>query len=462
MEVCFKNFRCFKDIGPLKLKKINFLVGENSSGKTSFMAGVNHLTRLCQRRNTGLNTPPFNLGMFDDVMYSQKSKSASRKNSFVYELKLNECRYMYHFTNDNQKIEPSYVSWTHDVGGESSVIDFDVQKKTIQIIANFSDQEVQAFSYFGAGPEWFGHDYCEFGAIVMRDVSALFGNDTGFELLDLGARTTFSILNHFQRKSTAIFSSTAPEALHLNTIALFLNRFFHLFSSEMEKKYLHNVALSPFRSTPRRYYSIEEPGTTSFDPTGANFPVLFERRAHSGIKKFRDIKGKIEVFGAKSGLFKKIEVERLDKRSNYPFSLMVETNSGKRSNIIDVGCGVSQILPLIYELLTVSEPTLFLIQQPEVHLHPRAQAEFASILPLIVSIGCEFLIETHSDFIVDRLRHEIEQGAISNEDVGILFFDNSSKDIQVHQIDLNRKGLPVDPPASYRKFFLDEFDRVCP
>ena len=461
MEVRFKNFRCFTDTEFLKLKKINFLVGENSSGKTSFMAGVNHLTRLCQGKNTGLNTPPFDLGKFDDVMYSGKSRHESDRDSFTFELKLNKCHYIFTFSNDHQRIRLTHASWNLMSADGDSSIDFFVQKKIVQIIAKFTDTEIQAFEHYGAKAHIMDEHVGDSQAIVMEDVTALFDNENVLDLLDLGASTILSVMNSFQSKLMTTLPMP-PESVHYGNVALFLARFFQVFSNEMEAKHWNNVALSPLRSAPRRYYSIEEPGATSFDPTGANFPVLFERHAYSDIREFRDIKSKIEAFGINSGLFKKIDVERLDKRSSYPFSLMVEANSGKRSNIMDVGYGVSQILPLIYELLTVKNPTLFLIQQPEIHLHPRAQAEFASILPSIVNIGCEFVIETHSDFIIDRLKHEIEIGVISNDDVGILFFDNSRKDIEVHQIDLNRKGLPIDPPASYRKFFLDEFDRVWP
>ncbi len=71
-----------------------------------------------------------------------------------------------------------------------------------------------------------------------------------------------------------------------------------------------------------------------------------------------------------------------------------------------------------------------------------------------------FVIETHSDFILERLKYEIEEGNLSHSDVGILFFDTEKQDTKIHQINLGEDGLPTDTPPSYRKFFLQELDKV--
>jgi AAA15 family ATPase/GTPase len=65
MKVRFKSFRTFEDTRFVDLKKITLLVGENSAGKTSFLAGVNHIYGLFSESNRiNLSTPPFQLGAF--------------------------------------------------------------------------------------------------------------------------------------------------------------------------------------------------------------------------------------------------------------------------------------------------------------------------------------------------------------------------------------------------------------
>ena len=176
------------------------------------------------------------------------------------------------------------------------------------------------------------------------------------------------------------------------------------------------------------------------------------------------------AFGKEAGLFEEISTESLRKPSNYPFSIMVKTSQGATSNIMDVGYGVSQILPVILDIIYSSSERermfrrhgeRFLLQQPEVHLHPRAQAAFGSLLAKLArEENKEFIVESHSDFILDRLKYEIKEGNISKDDVGILFFDTEEKKTKIWQIDLNEKGLPESLPESYRRFFLDEGDKV--
>ena len=87
MEVCFKNFRAFEDTGLVELKKITLLVGENSSGKTSFLAGLNHLFRLLDDNlDADLNSPPFELGSFKDVLCSHLPEN--KKKCFEYKYKV--------------------------------------------------------------------------------------------------------------------------------------------------------------------------------------------------------------------------------------------------------------------------------------------------------------------------------------------------------------------------------------
>lgn len=68
----------------------------------------------------------------------------------------------------------------------------------------------------------------------------------------------------------------------------------------------------------------------------------------------------------------------------------------------------------------------------------------------------EFVIETHSDYLVDRVRVEVAQGNLSTEAVLILFFEKHEIETSVHQIFLDREGNVVGAPDSYRGFFLEE------
>ena len=81
-------------------------------------------------------------------------------------------------------------------------------------------------------------------------------------------------------------------------------------------------------------------------------------------------------------MFDEIHIDSLGNTTGSPFQVQIRKRlrdtQGNRRNLIDVGYGVSQALPVITELLNPEPPPLFLLQQPEVHLHPSAQASLVA------------------------------------------------------------------------------------
>ena len=87
----------------------------------------------------------------------------------------------------------------------------------------------------------------------------------------------------------------------------------------------------------------------------------------------------------------------------------------------------------------------FLLQQPEVHLHPRGQAELASLfVQAFKQSGNRFLIETHSDYIVDRVRISVRKGLLKPDDVSILYFEPRGSAVAVHDMTLDEHGNLLD------------------
>ena len=66
------------------------------------------------------------------------------------------------------------------------------------------------------------------------------------------------------------------------------------------------------------------------------------------------------------------------------------------------------------------------------------------------------MLETHSDFIVDRVRNAVASGLINKNDVSILFFQRQRLENSIRVIEIDDDGNPINPPPAYRAFFLDE------
>ena len=103
----------------------------------------------------------------------------------------------------------------------------------------------------------------------------------------------------------------------------------------------------------------------------------------------------------------------------------------------------------------------FLLQQPEVHLHPRGQAALASLFVDSASNRRhQFLIETHSDYIVDRIRICVRRRQIAPEDVSILYFEPRGNAVTIHNLTLDEDGNLEGAPPGYRAFFARETDAL--
>ena len=187
--------------------------------------------------------------------------------------------------------------------------------------------------------------------------------------------------------------------------------------------------------------------------------------SHQDQDRWKQLKKAIEDFGRGSGLFDEIYIRRLGKRDSEPFQVQVRKSGvrlkGPRRNLIDEGYGVSQVLPMITEVLRKDAPRMFLLQQPEVHLHPSAQAALGSLFCQIASSNRQLIVETHSDHLLDRVRMDARdgKGSLKPDDVSILFFERDDLDVRIHSLRLDEEGNVLDAPDSYRKFFMEETRR---
>ena len=83
---------------------------------------------------------------------------------------------------------------------------------------------------------------------------------------------------------------------------------------------------------------------------------------------------------------------------------------GEESSLPDVGFGVSQVLPVITTLFFVPEGSIVLLEQPELHLHPSAQAYLADLLLHVAETrNLQVIVESHSEHLLTRLQRRIAE-----------------------------------------------------
>jgi predicted ATPase len=138
-------------------------------------------------------------------------------------------------------------------------------------------------------------------------------------------------------------------------------------------------------------------------------------------------------------------------------------------NIADVGFGVSQTLPVVVALLAAQPGQLLYIEQPEIHLHPRAQVAMASLIAKAARRGVRVVAETHSSLLLLGVQSQVAEGKLDPANVKLHWFirDDTSGATTITSADLDAAGRFGDWPEDFddvtlkaQKEYLDAADRL--
>lgn len=127
--------------------------------------------------------------------------------------------------------------------------------------------------------------------------------------------------------------------------------------------------------------------------------------------------------------------------------IVTNPSSGETQNLSDVGRGTSQVLPVLIGGYRLASGQTYLVEEPEIHLHPRAQAALGDYFLDLCNRGVQSIVETHSEYLIMRIQQHVAAGKIDPKDV-VFYYVSSSRD-----------GKSIKP------IFLDEnavFENVIP
>ncbi|MBF0515529.1 MAG: DUF3696 domain-containing protein [Nitrospirae bacterium] len=124
---------------------------------------------------------------------------------------------------------------------------------------------------------------------------------------------------------------------------------------------------------------------------------------------------------------------------------------------LNVGFGVSYVLPIIVAALHTPKDGLVMIENPESHIHPAGQAKLMELICKSAKAGVQFIIETHSDHIVNGLLVATKKGFINHDESRVYYFDRnvSTHATQVTQLSVLEGGIIPNPP----EYFFDQMDK---
>ena len=420
---------------------LTLLVGENSTGKTSFLALIRALTDLAYRsRIPDFKEEPYDLGSIDEIAHIRTGRG-DRANGFEAGLTIR--------TNHKEATLTNFCFTFRDIGTAPVPIRRQLYRGKTWIDESYSTDRRSSMKVGTSRGIW----KVELPGKPDRPLVVKGDSLHPFSLLFL-----MDALREDERFGVTV--EPIQDSLPINKEDY--RRLAVLADCQLGIGRPRTFASAPVRSNPRRTY---DPSRPTRDPEGDYVPMYLADVFSRDKRAWTKLKEKLERFGSMSGLFDEISIKRLGNRASEPFQVQFGKFGGRRKgpkhNLIDVGYGVSQALPVITELLRQDAPNQFLLQQPEVHLHPRAQAALGSLFCQIASPDRQLVVETHSDYLLDRVRMEVRDGTagLKPDDVSILFFERTDLDVHIHSLKIDAQGNIVGAPNIYRQFFMEETTR---
>lgn len=116
----------------------------------------------------------------------------------------------------------------------------------------------------------------------------------------------------------------------------------------------------------------------------------------------------------------------IEQRNSFGFGVSIKNMDNKNSDIMNVGIGTSQVLPILITGLLSEENETLIFEQPELHLHPYSQSRLADFFISLAKNRRKVIVETHSEYMILRLRYHILSENIGENDVIINFFQNKN------------------------------------
>lgn len=483
-----RNFRSLRDTGEVELRPIVVLVGANSSGKSSFLRFFPLLKQTARSTgsspllwyvdNSDVDFGDFNNSLFrgaaepfieisgeihqgeQPIEFSSRIIGGADGRSHIQHFSFTRADDIVELTADEDgKLLALHVNdHPHHVGAQLAA------RAALPFI-HFESDEVISYAY---------------GQLTERLRSRLDSahSDTVIRVL---ARHLVPGPNRRARLPSSIRRTEALQA-ELSTLAkddALMRTLAELvvlrvlpdrlnYYADLLRTYARGVRyIGPFRRSPQRFYRRTELGIDELDRDGSNLAMFLDSLGKADREDFSTWLREHFGFGV-----------HLERREQH-VALMADTDSPRSFNVMDMGFGMSQLLPVVAQcwlsskqpspydppfhlhtgrpLLPGTAPTLLAVEQPELHLHPHHQARLADMFSSTTRAMGELdqpislIIETHSEAMLYRFGELVESGALRREDISILFFEKKpgTDESTVRPIEFGPDGVLKDWPIGF-------------
>ena len=501
-----KNYRCFKDTGKIPIKPLTFLVGANSSGKSSFLKFFPLLKQSLPQKRRGLflwNGDFVDFKDFQNTLRKVKVDNQNEEHCQTMEISfdLENVSIVRRMRTNKDTIDKIELTLTlsqeqeeHYDKLDKLIIKFPEQcisclfipkddNVTIQIGSLTSESIKEKIKFnmtngllprftFAKGNRIGDESYAciEKMMVIAEKYQIRAQTSNRFLYYPLYAtiapnkeRTKILIRKNWKVEISEEDLNTIFDLLYFYN----LNNIIDTININMFRLAGNITYIGPLRETTERYYRFQNLAVDEIDPDGSNLAMYLYNLSTEDRDKLNEWISSIFEF--------KINV----KSDGGHVELDIIEKGNLEQNLIDVGFGYTQILPILVGIWKIlNKDTLLVnrekeqwemvehiiaIEQPELHLHPRMQAKLGILLVKVIKEAekyqekFRFIIETHSETLLNKIGELIALEKIRQEDVSVVLF-NAEQEGMEKEVELagySENGFLTNWPIN---FFAEDVD----
>ena len=434
-KIRLKNFKAFKDTGDIEIAPLTVLTGPNGSGKSAIIRAMMALRQTTESRDPNTAFVPtgsyVDLGPYRDIVFKHDVKSTVGLGA---EWQL--------------RVPPEFPSILPSIPLE--------QLKSMSASIDLSHLQSSDRTYLSKSTISLADGDIEVNKEIKQESQI---GESYLIWIDVHKK----LLARLSDSTDAKFYSAPPYEMHESGIGQDKSSL-ELVASQMAKVIEDYVVqefaqwhyIGPLRASPQRMYLSTGETPREVGASGELGPTVL--RSASKDARF-NLEKRLSRWCSKMGLA--FEIRLFTVYSSFFQIIVVDPHNKRAINLPDVGFGTSQLLPILIQGLIAQPGSTLFLEQPEIHLHPKVQADLADFLIEVSQRGVGVVVETHSEHLITRLQRRIAEETLNPDQVALYYVTPSPEGSGLERVHLNDYGqFPGAPKGFFEEGVEEGFDFI--
>ncbi len=437
-----KNYKSFDEVS-MELRPLTIFVGPNNSGKSSLISPLRILIQTIESFDSELplvlNGTLGDFGTYKDVVFQNTRRRDIEISLDFYNKSIN-------FTNPDRK-DLIKVDLKFSYRG----VRREIILKGIKITD--SKEILLETRYSNTTGKQLVHKFANI--TIPKQVSSSFSK--GLRIYNFIPH--FTPLYLFEMKNKKSIPNSFLKNLTDSELSNAARKIIRTGNS-LHRMILDMDYIGPMRVPPERTILFTGEKRSRIGAHGENASNILAMDSIRRGKEKRGIKQEIVDWLQKAGIAGDININLLSDRH---YEIKIQNEQTKEyQNYADVGYGNSQVIPILVGGFNMAKNSTYIMEEPEIHLHPKAQAELGDFLIRLHKKQVQAIVETHSEHMILRLQQHVASKKISNGDVIFYYVCGTESGKTITKLEMDSQGRFVDEwPGGFFPQRLNEAKKLA-